>query len=1223
MDKLTSIQKVLKEKILVLDGATGTMIQRHKLTENDFRGVRFSAHPKSLKGNNDLLVLTQPQIVEGVHRAYLEAGADIIETNTFNANRISQADYGLEAVVYELNKEAARIAHGIAVEFTNKNPQKPRFVAGSMGPTNKTASLSPDVNNPAYRGVTFDNLVEAYAEQAKGLIDGGVDILLVETVFDTLNAKAALFAIEQVLEEKQLQIPIMVSGTITDASGRTLSGQTLQAFINSISHAPLLSIGLNCALGANQLLPFLAELSQNTEFLVSAHPNAGLPNQLGEYEETAQEMANVVEQYLQRGLVNIVGGCCGTTPAHIALIAELAQKYPPRKPAELPKYSRFSGLEPLELRPEINFLNIGERTNVAGSKKFARLIAEGKYEEALSVAREQVEGGAQVIDVCMDDALIEGEKAMTTFLNYVAAEPDISRVPVMIDSSRFSIIEAGLKCVQGKAIVNSISLKEGEEQFVAHAKTIRRYGAAMVVMLFDEKGQAATTPHRIEVIQRSYKLLVEKAGVKPEDIIIDPNILAIGTGIAEHANYAVSFIETCRWIRENLPLVKISGGVSNLSFSFRGNNTIREAIHSVFLYHASRAGMDMGIVNPSMLMIYSEIPADLLQLTEDLVLNRRKDATERLLAFAENLHDEKQENVKQNAWRDAPVEKRLSHSLVKGITEFIAQDTEEARQQFASGLDVIEGPLMDGMRIVGELFGSGKMFLPQVVKSARVMKMAVSILQPYIEEERKQGKMMQSAGKVLLATVKGDVHDIGKNIVGVVLSCNGFEITDLGVMVPAEKIVEEAIRLKADIVGLSGLITPSLDEMVQVAKEMERQKLSIPIMIGGATTSKLHTALKIDPEYSSGVVHVKDASLASMVATNLINDKTRAEFVQKTRMDYKRIIDNYTTEKIEVVSLSAARSNALKTDWDAYNPPKPARVGVCTYLDYPLEEIRSFIDWTFFFFAWNISGRYPAILSDPVKGKEALKLFNDANALLDSIIKDKSLSAKGVAGIFHANSKGDDIILFADDLRDDVLLRFPQLRNQEKKTNNEANLCLADYVAPTESGKEDYFGAFAVTVYGADHLASHYQKQNDEYNAILVKILADRLAEAFAELLHYKVRKEIWAYAPTEKQNIEEMIKGHYLGIRPAPGYPACPDHRGKPMIFNILSAKEHIGINLTENLAMVPGASVSGYYFSHPASKYFNVGKIAPDQLADYAERLNLSEEDVIKFMPTYILEK
>jgi 5-methyltetrahydrofolate--homocysteine methyltransferase len=1221
MNRNTYFEKILKERILVLDGATGTMLQRHKLQEADFRGENFANHPKSLKGNNDLLVLTQPEIVAGVHRAYFDAGADIVETNSFNANRISQADYGLEHLAYNLNIEAAKIAKRIAFEYTEKDPSKPRFVAGSIGPTNKTASLSPDVNNPAYRGVTFDELVVAYKEQVEGLIDGGVDILLVETIFDTLNAKAALFAIEEVFENRKEHIPVMVSGTITDASGRTLSGQTLQAFITSVSHAPIISIGLNCALGAHQLLPYLTELSQNTGFYVSAHPNAGLPNQLGDYDETAQQMADIIEEYLKRGLINIIGGCCGTTPTHIALLSELAKKYPPRKPSDVPKQTRLSGLESLELRPHINFLNIGERTNVAGSKKFASLIAEGKYEEALSIALDQVENGAQVIDVCMDDALIDGEKAMATFLNYIAAEPDICKVPIMIDSSKFSIIEAGLKCVQGKAIVNSISLKEGEEQFVAHAKTIRKYGAAMVVMLFDEHGQADTTEHRIEVARRSYDLLVQKAGIPPEDIIIDPNILAIGTGIPEHSNYAVSFLETCRWIKEHLPYVKISGGVSNLSFSFRGNNTIREAIHAVFLYHASQAGMDMGIVNPSMLMVYTEIPKDLLKLTEDLVLNRRKDATERLLAFAQNVQDEKHGAVKLNEWRNEPVEKRLAHSLVKGITEFIELDTEEARQKLGNGLDVIEGPLMDGMREVGELFGSGKMFLPQVVKSARVMKMAVAVLQPYIEQDRALGKKAKTAGKVILATVKGDVHDIGKNIVGVVLSCNGYEVIDLGVMVPTERIIDEAIKQKADILGLSGLITPSLDEMVQVAKEMERQKLTIPLMIGGATTSKLHTALKIDQEYGGGVIHVKDASLATSVAGSLMNPKAKDAFMEKLKADYQKALKNYKTEKIEMISLASARKNALKTNWDSYNPPVPARVGVCTYKEYPLEEIRTFIDWTFFFFSWELSGRYPAILSDPIKGNEAQKLFDDANTILDEIIANQSFTANGVEAIFHANSKGDDIFIYEDDSRDKIIKVLSLLRNQEKKGEGEPNLCLADYIAPIESGRNDYFGAFAVTIHGADMLAAKYHEKKDEYNAIMVKILADRLAEAFAELLHHKVRKEVWGYSPTQNLSMDDIIKGHYRGIRPAPGYPACPDHRGKVDIFELLSAEEHAGITLTENLAMSPGASVAGFYFSHLESRYFNVGKIAPDQLADYADRLHISEEEVVKFMPTYIL--
>jgi 5-methyltetrahydrofolate--homocysteine methyltransferase len=1215
------LEKILQERILVLDGAMGTMLQRHRLTEDDFRGERFKSHPKSLKGNNDLLVLTQPEIVAGVHRDYLSVGADIIETNTFNSTRISQADYDTQGLVRELNIAAAKLARKICDEFTQRNPSKPRFVAGSIGPTNRTTSLSPDVSNPAYRAVTFDNLVVAYTEQVESLIEGGVDILLVETIFDTLNAKAALFAIDEVFEKIGQRIPVMVSGTITDASGRTLSGQTLTAFLTSVSHFPLLSIGLNCALGAEQLLPYIEELSKSTSFLVSAHPNAGLPNQLGEYDQSANEMADIVEEMLKLGTINIIGGCCGTTPLHIEKIAILAEKYKPRIIPEIAAFTRLSGLERLEIRPETNFVNIGERTNVAGSKKFAKLIEQGKFEEAIAIAREQVENGAQVIDICMDDALIEGDKAMTTFLNYLATEPDIVKVPFMVDSSKFSIIEAGLKCIQGKAIVNSISLKEGEEQFIAHAKRIRRYGAAMVVMLFDEKGQADTAQRKIEIAEKSYKLLVEKAGVNPTDIIIDPNVLAIGTGISEHSGYALNYIETCKWIKKNLPHAKISGGVSNLSFSFRGNNPIREAIHSVFLFHAINAGMDMGIVNPSMLQVYSEINPDLLKLTEDLVLNRRKDATERLLTFAQSFEDDKIDSVKEAAWRDEPVEKRLSHALVKGITEFIEVDTNEALQKLQSGLLVIEGPLMDGMKEVGDLFGSGRMFLPQVVKSARVMKAAVAFLQPFIEQEKLDGKSIKSGGTIVLATVKGDVHDIGKNIVGVVLSCNGYKIIDLGVMVPTEKIIETAIAEKADIIGLSGLITPSLEEMVHVASEMERKGLKIPIILGGATTSKLHTALKIDPSYSGAVIHVKDASQAGGVVSSLVNAKIRVEFTAQFKKEYKEMRDSYKGHTIPIIPIEKARANALKINWNSYNPPTPKKSGLISFVEHPLEEIRKYIDWSFFFFSWDINGKYPAIFSDPVKGKEARKLFDDANRLLDDIIAKKQLTAKGVVGIFPASSDGDDIVVYKDSSRDEIISVIPNLRNQEQKQNGVPNLCLSDYIAPKTSRVNDWIGFFAATAgIGEDELAKSYEDKGDDYNALLSKVLADRLAEAFTELLHHKVRSELWGYNPNENLSTEDILHEKYHGIRPAPGYPACPDHRGKQYIFSLLKATENTGIWLTENLAMSPGASVSGFFFSHPDSQYFNVGRVGIDQVRDYAKRIEQSVEETEKFFPTYL---
>ncbi|MDX9845673.1 MAG: methionine synthase [Tenuifilaceae bacterium] len=1211
------ILSLTTNRILILDGAMGTQLQGFKLSEQDFRGTRFDNHRWALRGNNDLLCLTRPDLVELIHRRYFEVGADIVETNTFNATSISQADYGTEHLVREINREAARIARRVANEFTQANPSKPRFVAGSIGPTNRTASMSPDVNNPAYRAVTFDMLVEAYHEQVIGLVEGDVDIFLVETVFDTLNAKAALVAIYKLLEEKGLDIPVMVSGTITDASGRTLSGQTLRAFIESISHYPLLSIGLNCALGAEQLIPYIEELSANTEFLVSAHPNAGLPNELGGYDQSAKEMANLVEQMLQRGLINIIGGCCGTSPEHIKAIAEVAQRYSPRVAPKLPKYTRLSGLELLEIRSETNFVNIGERTNVAGSKKFARLIAEGKFEEAIAIAHEQVEGGALVIDICMDDAIIEGEKAMVTFLNYLASEPDICRVPFMIDSSRFSIIEAGLKCVQGKCIVNSISLKEGEEEFTKHAKTIKQFGAAMVVMLFDENGQADNTPRRIEIAERSYSILVDKVGVNPADIIIDPNIMAVGTGMKEHANYAVSFIEAIEWIKQNLPFAKVSGGVSNLSFSFRGNNTVREAMHSVFLYHAIKAGMDMAIVNPSQLQVYTEIEPNLLQLCEDLVLNRRKDATERLLVYAQNIKEEKIDITKAQDWRNEPVKKRLAHALVKGLTEFIDDDTNEALAKLGSALRVIEEPLMDGMKEVGELFGSGRMFLPQVVKSARVMKAAVAILEPHMEKDKKSS----SRGKVLMATVKGDVHDIGKNIVGVVLACNGFEVIDLGVMVPCEKIIDTAIAKKVDIVGLSGLITPSLDEMCHVAAEMECHGLKVSLLIGGATTSPLHTALKISPKYSGGVIYVKDASQASSIAADLMNPTQKEILLESIKVSYTKAIEKYSTVETNLISLTAARANRLRINWNGFTIPEPNKKGGTVLKQFPLAKLREYFDWTFFFQAWELRGKYPQILTDPVKGKEASKLFADANTLLDMIIDKNLLTANGVMAILPAASDGDDIITFENDTRRNILAKFPQLRNQEQKPDGEPNLCLSDFVAPAELKVNSWIGVFAVTAgIGADELASEYNKKGDAYSALMVKLLADRLAEAFAELLHEKVRREIWGYAPNENFSQEEILRENYQGIRPAPGYPACPDHRQKATILSILNAKGNASIELTESMAMVPAASVSGYYFAHPQSKYFNVGKIDREQLEDYSKRMNSDVNETTRFIPKNI---
>ncbi len=1211
------IKSLTSQRILILDGAMGTQLQRYNLSEGDFRGERFANHPKNLKGNNDILSLTRPDVVEEIHRAYLEAGADIIETNTFNATSIAQSDYGTEHLVFEINREAAQIARKAADEFTAANPDEPRFVAGSMGPTNRTASISPDVNNPAYRAVTFDTLANAYKEQALGLIEGGADILLIETVFDTLNAKAALFAIEQAASEKKTDIPVMISGTITDASGRTLAGQTLRAFIESVSHYPLFSIGLNCAMGAEQLIPYIEELAANTEFLVSVHPNAGLPNEMGEYDQSAREMANLIERILAKGLLNIVGGCCGTSPEHIKHIAKVVEGYEPRTAPQLPKYTRLSGLELLEIRPDTNFVNIGERTNVAGSRKFARLIAENKYEEAIAVARQQVDGGAQVIDICMDDAIIDGERAMVTFLNYLASEPDICRVPFMIDSSRFSIIEAGLKCVQGKSIVNSISLKEGEEKFIEHARIIKSYGAAVVVMLFDESGQADNTERRIEIAQRSYKILTQKVGVNPCDIIIDPNVLAVGTGMKEHASYAVSFIESTKWIKENLPHAKVSGGVSNLSFAFRGNNTVREAIHSVFLYHAIKAGMDMAIVNPSQLQVYTEIEPKLLELAEDLVLNRRADATERLLIFAQNVKDEKIDSSKTLEWRSWPVAKRLEHGLVKGITEFINDDVNDALQAYSSALQIIEEPLMDGMKTVGELFGSGRMFLPQVVKSARVMKMAVGILEPIMEQE----KQSVSRGKILLATVKGDVHDIGKNIVSVVLACNGFEVIDVGVMVPCEKIIETAISHKVDIIGLSGLITPSLDEMSHIASEMEQNQMQIPLMVGGATTSKLHTALKINNKYSGGVIHIKDASLASEVAVKLLSPKHKAIFLEQINNEYKHAIAKHMAKSTSLISLADARNNRLEFDGNQYQPKKPELLGVQTFSSYSLTELREYIDWTFFFHSWELKGKYPQILTDAIKGTEATKLFTDANALLDKIIEQKLLAANGVVAIVPAAAQGDDILVYEDESRKKVQHVLPQLRNQQPKAYGEPNLCLADFVAPATSGTPDWVGFFAVSAgFGTDKLANEYAAQGDDYNALMVKLLADRLAEAFAEVLHKKVRREVWGYAPNEDFGPNELLKEKYQGIRPAPGYPACPDHRQKATIFSILNAQENAKIQLTESMMMIPAAAVSGYYFSHPQSKYFNVGKIDQEQLDDYSQRMGRETIETEKFISNNI---
>ena len=1211
------IREELKTRVLVLDGAMGSLIQEYKLTEEDYRGEQLKDFPNDQKGNNDILSITKPEIIREIHKRYLEAGADLLETNTFNATRISQADYGTEEFVYEMNKASAEIAKSVADEFTEKNPAKPRFVVGSLGPTNKTLSLSPDVNDPGYRAVTFDQVKNAYREQVEGLLDGGADLLLIETIFDTLNAKAAIFAIEEVLDERNIQLPLMVSGTITDASGRTLSGQTLEAFLDSVSHVDLLSIGLNCSLGASELRPYVKELAGKAPFNVSAHPNAGLPNQFGAYDETPEIMAGYIKDYLDNNFVNIIGGCCGTTPDHIHAFAELAAHAKPHHVVPASTNMTLSGLEPVTITENTNFMNIGERCNVAGSKKFARLISEKKYEEALSIAREQVENGAQVIDVNMDDAMLDAEKEMVTFLNLIMAEPDIARLPIMIDSSKWKVIEAGLKCLQGKAIVNSISLKEGEEVFIQQAKTIKRYGAAVIVMAFDEKGQADNTERRKEICSRAYKILTEKVHFAPQDIIFDPNVLTIGTGMEEHNNYAVSFMESVKWIKENLLYAKVSAGVSNVSFAFRGNNVVREAIHSVFLFHAINAGLDMGIVNPGMLQIYDEIPKDLLERVEDLVLNRRPDATERLLEFAETLKGTDKKEEKKDEWRELPLEKRIEHSLVKGLPEFVDQDMAEALKKYSPALNIIEGPLMDGMNVVGELFGSGKMFLPQVIKSARVMKKAVAYLLPTIEADKAKYQNSMSQNKVLMATVKGDVHDIGKNIVGVVLGCNNYEIIDLGVMVPTEKILDEAIKNKVDVIGLSGLITPSLEIMVDIAKEMERRNMNIPVLIGGATTSKIHTAVKIAPEYSNPVIHVKDASLAVNVVSNLI--AKNETYLQSVKEDYEQVRQFQGQRKAkEYLTLEQARKNKYDIEWENTPIYKPNFTGVKHLIDFPLEELRNYIDWTFFFITWGLKGHYPDIFTDEKQGEEAQRLYREANEFLDEIIDKKMLQANAAFGIWPANADGDDVVLYEDETRQKEIGRLYHLRQQEKKKGGAANFCLSDFVAPTESGKIDYCGGFATTAgIGIEKWKDEYRKDNNDYKAIMLEALADRLSEAFAELLHLEIRKNYWGYVPDEKLSMDDILKVKYQGIRPALGYPACPEHSEKDNLFKLIRAQE-VGITLTEHYAMYPNASVSGEYFVHPESRYFSLEKIGLDQVADYARRKNETVDFVEKFLPT-----
>ncbi|HAS6331700.1 TPA: methionine synthase [Vibrio vulnificus] len=1200
------IEAQLKQRILLIDGGMGTMIQGYKLQEQDYRGERFADWHSDLKGNNDLLVLTQPQLIKEIHHAYLEAGADILETNTFNATTIAMADYDMESLSEEINFAAARLAREAADEWTAQNPAKPRYVAGVLGPTNRTCSISPDVNDPGYRNVSFDELVEAYSESTRALIRGGSDLILIETIFDTLNAKACAFAVDSVFEELGFALPVMISGTITDASGRTLSGQTTEAFYNSLRHVRPISFGLNCALGPDELRPYVEELSRISETFVSTHPNAGLPNAFGEYDLSPEEMAEHVKEWAQSGFLNLIGGCCGTTPEHIRHMAMAVEGVSPRVLPEIPVACRLSGLEALTIAKDTLFVNVGERTNVTGSARFKRLIKEELYDEALDVAREQVENGAQIIDINMDEGMLDAEACMVRFLNLCASEPEISKVPIMVDSSKWEVIEAGLKCIQGKGIVNSISLKEGKEKFVEQAKLIRRYGAAVIVMAFDEVGQADTRERKLEICTKAYRILVDEVGFPPEDVIFDPNIFAVATGIDEHNNYAVDFIEAVADIKRDLPHAMISGGVSNVSFSFRGNNYVREAIHAVFLYHCFKNGMDMGIVNAGQLEIYDNVPEKLREAVEDVVLNRRDDATERLLEIAEEYRENavgKQEDASALEWRTWSVEKRLEHALVKGITEFIVEDTEEARLNASKPLEVIEGPLMDGMNVVGDLFGEGKMFLPQVVKSARVMKQAVAHLEPFINASKQAGS---SNGKILLATVKGDVHDIGKNIVGVVLQCNNYEIIDLGVMVPCEQILKVAKEQQVDIIGLSGLITPSLDEMVHVAKEMERLGFDLPLLIGGATTSKAHTAVKIEQNYSHPVVYVNNASRAVGVCTSLLSDELRPAFVERLQADYELVRDQHNRKKprTKPVTLEAARANKVAIDWQSYTPPAPSQPGVHVFDDFDVATLRQYIDWTPFFLTWSLVGKYPTIFEHEEVGEEAKRLFEDANEWLDRIEQEGLLKARGMCGLFPAASVGDDIEVYTDESRTQVAKVLHNLRQQTEKPKG-ANYCLSDYVAPKESGKKDWIGAFAVTGgVNERELADQFKAQGDDYNAIMIQAVADRLAEAFAEYLHERVRKEIWGYAADENLSNEELIREKYQGIRPAPGYPACPEHTEKGPLWELLNVEETIGMSLTSSYAMWPGASVSGWYFSHPDSRYFAIAQIQQDQVESYAER-------------------
>lgn len=1214
----SQIEAQLQQRILLIDGGMGTMIQSYKLEEQDYRGDRFAHWPSDLKGNNDLLVLTQPQLIKEIHSAYLEAGADILETNTFNATSIAMADYDMQAISDEINFAAAKLAREAADEWTAKTPEKPRYVAGVLGPTNRTCSLSPDVNDPGFRNISFEQLVEAYSESTRALIRGGSDLILIETIFDTLNAKACAFAVDCVFEELGYKLPVMISGTITDASGRTLSGQTTEAFYNALRHVEPISFGLNCALGPDELRQYVEELSRISECYVSAHPNAGLPNAFGEYDLEADEMAQHIGEWARAGFLNLVGGCCGTTPEHIRQMAKVVEGVKPRALPDIPVACRLSGLEPLTITKESLFINVGERTNVTGSARFKRLIKDEQYDEALHVAREQVENGAQIIDINMDEGMLDAQACMVRFLNLCASEPDISKVPIMVDSSKWEVIEAGLKCIQGKGIVNSISLKEGKEKFVEQAKLIRRYGAAVIVMAFDEVGQADTRERKLEICTKAYRILVDEVGFPAEDIIFDPNIFAVATGIDEHNNYAVDFIEAVADIKRNLPHAMISGGVSNVSFSFRGNNYVREAIHAVFLYHCFKNGMDMGIVNAGQLEIYDNVPEKLREAVEDIILNRRSDGTERLLDIAAEYANKgvgKEEDASALEWRSWPVAKRLEHALVKGITEYIVEDTEEARQNATRPLDVIEGPLMDGMNVVGDLFGEGKMFLPQVVKSARVMKQAVAHLEPYINALKQAGS---NNGKILLATVKGDVHDIGKNIVGVVLQCNNYEIIDLGVMVPCEQILKVAKEQNVDIIGLSGLITPSLDEMVHVAKEMERQGFKLPLLIGGATTSKAHTAVKIEQNYHQPVVYVNNASRAVGVCSSLLSDELRPAFVEKLNLDYERTRDQHhrKTPRTKPVSVEVARANKAVIDWDNYTPPVPAKLGVHVFDDFDVATLRRYIDWTPFFMTWSLMGKYPTIFEHEEVGEEAQSLFHDANALLDRVEREGLLKARGICALFPAASVGDDIEVYRDESRTEVAHVLHHLRQQTEKPKG-YNYCLSDYIAPKESGKRDWIGAFAVTGgIGERELADQYKAQGDDYNAIMIQAVADRLAEAFAEYLHQQVRKEIWGYAADEELSNDDLIREKYQGIRPAPGYPACPEHTEKGTLWEMLQVEQTIDMSLTTSYAMWPGASVSGWYFSHPDSRYFAIAQIQQDQMQDYAQRKGWNAQEAEKWL-------